>query len=140
MEFPAPEKSTVGDGHESDDKLIEDLVIGERKGVIKEWDDDWFCYWDGSFGVPTDTQKNYVFSPNLEMTRNGVIRTKDWRLLEQNSVSDVKQVLEELLTIDKSEAHGKEIGLGDESDYPWHPIMIPWTNQGSNCTFWAQSK
>ena len=40
-----------------------------------------------------------------------------------------KKVCEELLEIDKSEAHGKEIGLGDESDYPWHPIMIPWTDQ-----------
>merc|ERR1719510_2047245 len=57
------------------------------------------------------------------MTKN------DWRILDHNSVSDVKQALEELLEIDKSEAHGKEIGLGDESDYPWHPIMIPWTNQ-----------
>ena len=129
MEFPAPEKSIVAESHQSDDKLIENLEIGERKGVIREWNDNWFCYWDGGFGVPIDTQKNYVFSPNLEMTKNGMIRTKDWRLLEHNSVSDVKQALEELLEIDKSKAHGKEIGLGDESDYPWHPIMIPWTDQ-----------
>ena len=52
MEFPAPEKSIVAESHQSDDKLIEDLEIGERKCVIREWNDNWFCYWDGSFGVP----------------------------------------------------------------------------------------
>ena len=31
MEFPAPEKSIVAESHQSDDKLIEDLEIGERK-------------------------------------------------------------------------------------------------------------
>merc|ERR1712029_26227 len=31
-----------------------------------------------------------------------------------------------LLDIDKEEAHGPEIGLGDEGDHPWMPILIPW--------------
>lgn len=106
-----------------------ELGLGERQGVLVDWANDWYCYWDGSYGMPADP-RNFVFKPSLEMTSSGVVRTKEWDLFSCNSTAAVKGTLEGLFDVVKQlegGERGNEIGLGDESDHPWHPFAISWT-------------
>lgn len=115
-------------------ELGKGFQIGERKGVLREWASEWFCYWDGSFGMPKDPAKDFVFAPALEMTQTGIVRTKDWDVLQHNSERDMQETAAMLLEIDESASHGREIGLGDESDYPWLPFILPWgPDEGALC-------
>eukprot|EP00565_Helicotheca_tamesis_P001072 CAMPEP_0185742058 /NCGR_PEP_ID=MMETSP1171-20130828/39280_1 /TAXON_ID=374046 /ORGANISM="Helicotheca tamensis, Strain CCMP826" /LENGTH=118 /DNA_ID=CAMNT_0028414055 /DNA_START=295 /DNA_END=648 /DNA_ORIENTATION=- len=100
-----------------------DMEIVDPCSVIEEWRSDWYCYWDGSYDMPSDPETNYVFKPPLEMSRCGVVRTRDdnW---EEDSY-DVK-MKEYVRTIIKLFEEGKEesdfgltIGYGDESENEW---------------------
>jgi len=130
---PAKKAKVAGGGKEAkkggETDIGIDLEIGVRKDVIKEWASNWFCYWDGSFGMPADPDKNFLFKPCLEMTKSGVVRTKEWDLFALNSAAEVKETLEELFFVmkklEKREC-GAAIGLGSEADYPWHPFAVPW--------------
>ena len=136
MQVSGKEEGPEGDAptannHKKGGMGVDVFQLGERKGVIKEWAGNWSCYWDGSYETPTD-RKTFVFRPCLEMTESGLVRTNgpeaDWDLFASSSVADVESAIEELFCIVKSGAHGPKIGLGDESDYIWHPFAVSWTN------------
>ena len=96
-----------------------DLRLGERKGVVFDWVCDWYYYWEvlhngRSYGLPTDPN-NFVFKPNLEMTKSGVVRTCEWDL-SSCSIAAVKGTLEELFDVIKQleeQEYGNHIFLGE---------------------------
>jgi hypothetical protein len=34
---------------------------------------DWFCYWDDSYGMPSNPEENYVFRPSLQECQDGFV-------------------------------------------------------------------
>jgi hypothetical protein len=45
----------------------------ELVSFLAQFRDNWYCYWDGSYGPPADTSANYVFKPALLQTQNGLV-------------------------------------------------------------------
>ena len=71
----------------------------ELQEFLREWRDNWYCYWDKSFGVPEDTTKNYVFKPALTQAKCGIVcTTEGW---DEVSSEDVKGASEQLLLMQK---------------------------------------
>ena len=90
--------------------------------LLKEWRDEWFCYWDGSFGVPSNPEE-YVFSPHLKETPDGLARVQ----CNSNFSEENEQILLELH--EKMKLHDVLCSsFGSESDYSFYPIIIKWEN------------
>eukprot|EP00656_Telonema_subtile_P019210 TRINITY_DN20487_c0_g1_i2.p1 TRINITY_DN20487_c0_g1~~TRINITY_DN20487_c0_g1_i2.p1 ORF type:complete len:315 (-),score=93.46 TRINITY_DN20487_c0_g1_i2:75-1019(-) len=125
----APPAKKARNGPDWEAKLAQkfNLAVGASKDVVKEWTEQWYCYWDDSCDMPADPVKDYVFSPSLVMTKSGLVRPRDCALLKENSAEDVFEVLTELEAMKGS--IGETIGHGDESDYGWHPFAIAWTKK-----------
>jgi len=111
-------------------------IVGARS-VIKEWRDSWYCYWDKSYGVPSD-ESNFVFRPPLEMSRCGVVRTKNdtWEEseVEENVAASISSVIDLLEIAKEGGTYADLIGRGDESAGRWMPIAIQWTDDDGDLT------
>lgn len=97
--------------------------------ALRAWCNDWFCYWEGSFGLPRDREKNFVFHPSLQTSACGVLRPLDFELDRSlTSARDACRHLSRLRRIMRmAVAPGElDIGWGDESDNSWMPILVPW--------------
>eukprot|EP00586_Coscinodiscus_wailesii_P004751 CAMPEP_0172478682 /NCGR_PEP_ID=MMETSP1066-20121228/2782_1 /TAXON_ID=671091 /ORGANISM="Coscinodiscus wailesii, Strain CCMP2513" /LENGTH=154 /DNA_ID=CAMNT_0013238473 /DNA_START=176 /DNA_END=637 /DNA_ORIENTATION=- len=114
-------------------------------GIIERWRNDakgtWTCYWDRSYGMPSDRHANFVFRPDLVMSRCGVIRragndtwrgeagTKDYLTEEEEAaIHDVLKMYEDAR--DESDGTDILIGRGDEGNGVWYPIAVRWSSGG----------
>lgn len=88
-------------------------------GLIQEWKDSWFCYWNWDEG--RDRSEEYVFRPPLEESTDGIVRVGCCADTEQH-----RQLTTRLLDM-----YGR-LQLKDtrcsffssEADYPYHPIVF----------------
>lgn len=116
-------------------------VNGGARTCVTEWRNDalgdWFCYWSGDYGMPTDRVANYVFDPPLECAPTSlVIRPRAWDLRAGGAAaaSEVYVVLKQLVAIVALQGGAsRAIGWGDEGDGQWLPFMMPW-NRGEDLT------
>ena len=110
-------------------------VNGGARTCVTEWRNDalgdWFCYWSGDYGMPTDRVANYVFDPPLECAPTSlVIRPRAWDLRAGGAAaaSEVYVIMKQLLAIVASQGGAsRAIGWGDEGDGQWFPFMMPWS-------------
>ena len=116
-------------------RLAVAMAPGAARGVVREWRNDergmWFCYWDGSFGMPRDRAKDYVFRPPLEMTRHGVVHARASDLAGGAPAREVCRHLKSLKEVLRlSGSRYGYVGLGDESGAEWMPLLLPWSASG----------
>ena len=110
-------------------------VNGGARTCVTEWRNDalgdWFCYWSGDYGMPTDRVANFVFDPPLECALTSlVIRPREWDLRAGGAAaaSEVYVIMKQLLAIVASQGGAsRAIGWGDEGDGQWFPFMMPWS-------------
>lgn len=94
--------------------------------LLNEWISDWYCYWDGSYGMPQDRKKDYVFKPSLSERLDGIVFSSAADpFISSPSPSDVDSVAATLLGI-REELGDENLQclFTSESDYPYLPILI----------------
>lgn len=104
--------------------------LTRKQNFLNELVSDWYCYWDGSFGLPKDREKDFIFAPQLTLVNGGVIipgSCVDAQIFKDNTVT--YKICQTLLD---TEARLFQSGrscdvLGSESDYDYFPILCPWT-------------
>ena len=67
-----------------------------KQTLLDEWKSSWYCYWDGSFDLPRDKNKDFVFHPPLATGGNSplisiVIPTYKRRQRLEETVRPVQQ-------------------------------------------------
>ena len=125
------------------------------RSVVREWVEDWYCYWDG--------RDAYVFEPPLRVAPSGLVTAGSergcarrecvatallaarrnqagagalpqlpalaWALILKDAVASARH----WAALDGAEravlqmVGARPIGLGDESDYCWEPFVCSWS-------------
>jgi len=99
------------------------MMVGPPTDVVQEWRENWYCYWDGSFGMPRNSETHYVFRPGLEVALCGVVRPRSWE--PSGPAREMFKELRSLLHLRGRIA--STIGWGDEGDGRWIPLLVPWS-------------
>ena len=127
--------------------------------LVYQWQYDWFCYWDESYGMPLDPTSDFVFRPNLVQavlpprSRSSDLsdNNNDKYHTNASSVSFVtspnhspsrtlernQQILKQLFALAPDEATASDLCPGNESDYCCAPFLITWDNRNSNTMSWS---
>ncbi|KAK3287288.1 hypothetical protein CYMTET_5193 [Cymbomonas tetramitiformis] len=100
-------------------------------GLIYEFSSDWYCYWDGSYGLPQVPEVDFVFKPPLLQSKSGFVVTENSNLFEFATPGDVKSVLSKLKSIQEEFVkHDVRCScFGSESDNPYLPFVVPWSTE-----------
>eukprot|EP00026_Physarum_polycephalum_P018563 Phypoly_transcript_20199.p1 GENE.Phypoly_transcript_20199~~Phypoly_transcript_20199.p1 ORF type:complete len:221 (+),score=36.33 Phypoly_transcript_20199:59-664(+) len=94
----------------------------DKPNLLYELKNEWNCYWDNSYGMPNNPEKDYIFESDLAMWDNGVVHSEChfsdiWRNADSNLQTDINE-LEKLKEI----VQGKS--LGSETEYDFYPIIV----------------
>jgi hypothetical protein len=96
--------------------------------ILTDWREDWYCYWDDSYGMPDDPETNFVFKPALEAAWCGLVRPQDCAMTTGPAARDVYSHVNRLLATVRHPDRNS-IGWGDESDGEWTPLAMPWEGE-----------
>jgi hypothetical protein len=97
----------------------------DTRNLLEEWVSDWYCYWDGSFGIPASPEINYVFKPALSLNADDFVRFNEGIPTVEAEERRAKDIISEL----KKCIDDKRIlcsCFGSESDYPYYKFLNPW--------------
>jgi len=121
------EENGVGENGKEREKIdTSDFEDAGSHGLIDELANNWYCYWDESYGNPSDPAKTYLFKPPLAVWKCGIVHSgaqfKDiGDKIDQDQDQDLSEDLKDLLDL-KARVAGKK--LGSENEYPFYPIII----------------
>jgi hypothetical protein len=90
--------------------------------LVTAWQTDWFCYWDGSFGLPENKGQDFVFKPDLQATEAGLVWSPACPIDDRAGAESLK---DRLLAFSR-ELKEKSImcsEAGSESDYHYLPFL-----------------
>ncbi|GMH36048.1 hypothetical protein BSKO_03916 [Bryopsis sp. KO-2023] len=128
----------AGAGDDFNRKLLEECVdvteVKETGCFFDDYEDDWYCYWDDSYGVPDDMETNYAFKPLPVGTKAGFMTIPNADILGGGSPLETLKVIKSLLSVGKELARVQASpGMGSEGDSDLTPIILPW-DSGKNLT------
>jgi len=97
-------------------------------GLVYEFSHNWYCYWDDSFGMPVDPQKDYVFKHPLTLWGCGIVHLDiQFPKISADTLDEkLKADLESLLRLKEIV---KGLTLGSETDYRFYPIIVQYKSQ-----------
>ena len=67
--------------------------------LVDQLSNEWYCYWDGSYGLPTDSETNYNFKPQLTVDEGGLVICPELPLNQYATDDSVSTAKRDLVTL-----------------------------------------
>ncbi len=104
---------------------------GRQETLAWQLANDWYCYWDDSFGMPQDREADYVFRPTLFECRDGFV------IPNGGSLEALNAPREEMMSLGRALSRCAQMAkvingkirleaFGSEGSTPLSVMILPW--------------